>query len=295
MVTGASSGIGRACALTLDRHGFQVFAGVRKERDADALRDAASDRLIPLFIDVTDQTTIAHATAEVNDAVGSAGLSGLVNNAGIGVSGPVEYLPLDDLRYQFDVNVFGQIAVTEAFLPLLRSAHGRVVNIGSVGDRIAIPFGGALCASKSAFASLNDALRLELRPWGIHVCLIEPASISTPAADKMLGANEKTIQQLPSDGAERYAALCRTFIQRFVQREKNGSSPDVVAAVVLEALTAPKPKTRYPVGKDARLLTLLAWLMPDRWLDPLRLRLFGMPVRFGSLEPASVHQAKQSR
>jgi NAD(P)-dependent dehydrogenase (short-subunit alcohol dehydrogenase family) len=286
VITGASSGIGRACARMLDRHGFQVFAGVRKEQDAQSLAAEASERLTPLLIDVTDAASIAQAVARVQASVGAAGLAGLVNNAGIGVSGPIEYLPLDDLHMQFDVNVFGQIAVIQRFLPLLRQAGGRIVNIGSVGDRITIPFGGALCASKSALASLNDALRMELRPWGLHVCLIEPATIATPAADKVQAASEALIAQLPPEGAQRYAGIFRAFTRRVVEQEAHGSSPEVVAAQVLRALTAARPRTRYLVGKNSTLLSVLAWLMPERLLDQLRLRLFGLPTASGALDTA---------
>jgi len=286
LVTGASTGIGRACALMLDRYGFQVFAGVRKEQDAQSLAAEASPRLTPLMIDVTDASSVAQAAARVLASVGLGGLAGLVNNAGIGVSGPVEYLPLDDLHMQFDVNVFGQIAVTQRFLPLLRQARGRIVNIGSIGDRITMPFGGALCASKSALASLNHALRMELRPWGLHVCLVEPASIATAAADKVQAASESLIQHLPPEGAQRYAGMFRAFTRRVVERDTDGTSPDVVAAEVLRALTEARPKTRYLVGKNATLLSMLAWLMPEQLLDQLRLRLFGLPTAFGALDTA---------
>ncbi len=293
VITGASTGIGRACALMLDRHGFLVFAGVRKEQDAQSLAAEASARLTPLLIDVTDASSIAQAAARVQASVGSAGLAGLVNNAGIGVSGPVEYLPLEDLHMRFDVNVFGQIAVTQRFLPLLRQARGRIVNIGSVGDRITMPFGGALCASKSALAALNDALRMELRPWGLHVCLIEPASIATPAADKVRAASESLIQDLPREGAQRYAGMFRTFTRRVVERETHGSAPEVVAAEVLRALTTARPKTRYLAGKNATLLSVLAWLLPERLLDQLRLRIFGLPTAFDALNNSPARPAPQ--
>lgn len=209
---------------------------------------------------------------------------GLVNNAGVGVSGPLEYLPLDDLRREFDVNVIGQIAVTQSFLPLLRLGKGRIVNIGSVGGRITMPFGGALCASKSAFASLTDALRMELHPWGLHVCLIEPAGISTPAVDKLMTDNENFIEKLPQKGAQRYADFFRTFTVRAVARERKGSSPDVVATAVLKALTASKPKVRYPVGNDSEILIMLPKLITERLLDQFRFRLFGLPSKFGVLK-----------
>jgi len=276
LVTGASTGIGSACAIRLDRAGFRVFAGIRKEVDGQRLKALGSPRLAPVVIDVTSGTSIGRAFEVVRDKVGEAGLAGLVNNAGIGIASPVECLPLVDLRRMFEVNVFGQVAVTQAFLPLVRKAKGRIVNLGSVGDRLSIPFGGALCASKSAFAALSESLRLELAAWGIKVCLIEPASISTPAVDKLEEESRRAIEALPEEGARLYAARFREFLRRAVEREKRGSPPEVVAEVVLKALTARNPKTRYPVGADVgKLMTLARWV-PDPLLDRIRLRIFGL-------------------
>ena len=286
LITGASSGIGRACALRLDREGFRVYAGIRKPKDGETLRREAGPRLRPVMIDVTDAESIASATREVRGDLSAAGLDGLVNNAGFGDPGPIEHMPLQSLKRQFEVNVFGQIAVIQAFLPLIRQATGRIINIGSVGDRITIPFGGALCGSKSAFATLTEALRLELRPWGIYVCLIEPASISTPAVDKTASGGRKLLESLPGEGVRQYGQLLQTFLDRSMSRVKEGSPPDVVAATVLQALTASKPRTRYPTGKNARLLTAMARL-PDGILDRLRLHMFGLPSAFGAL--ASSH------
>src|SRR5215471_8175082 len=186
-ITGASSGIGHASAMLMAEKGFLVFAGVRKPEDAERVERQGRGRVFAIHIEVTDETSIRAAVEQVSGRVKGHGLDGLVNNAGIGIAGPIEYLPMDVLRHQFDVNVFGQVAVTQAFLPLIRQARGRIVNMGSVGAHIAMPFGGALCASKSAFRSLNDALRLELHPFGIFVSMIEPGAIRTPAVDKMLG------------------------------------------------------------------------------------------------------------
>ena len=283
VVTGASSGIGRACALALDNSGFLVFAGVRKAEDAVLLRQAGSPRLTPIILDVTDAASIVLAVTAVTELLGNDSLTGLVNNAGVGLFGPLEYLSLDDMRQQFEINVFGQMAVTQAFLPLLRLAQGRIINMGSVGGRFALPFGGPLCASKSAFASLTESLRLELSPWGIRVCLIEPASIATPAVDKIGLQSEAMLEHLPPQGREHYGALVRGFVKRAMRREQKGSPPEAVAKVVVDALTAKKPKARYAVGADARLiLTLTQWL-PVPMLDKVRLRLFGMPARFGAL------------
>jgi len=273
VITGTSSGIGRASAARLARAGFRVFAGIREEADAQSLR-AEDPAIVPITIDVTDPASIASAKHQLEGELD--GLDGLVNNAGIGLTAPMEHVPLDVLRQQFEVNVFGQIAVTQALLPLIRRSRGRIVNMGSVGSHIAIPFGGVLCGSKSALSAMNDALRLELRPFGIHVCLIEPGAINTPAVDKTLGDVERIVQALPPDGRDHYAAMLREFTRRAYERERAGSPPEVVARAVHHALTASKPNIRYPVGKDARVLVTMPRLLPDRWLDAIRLRLFGM-------------------
>ncbi len=282
VITGASTGIGRATALHLARRGWLVFAGVRKERDAESLRSESLPLLRPLTIDVTDGVSIERAAAEVRAVLDGRGLDGLVNNAGVGVAVPVEYVRLDVLRANFEVNVFGQIAVIQAFLPLVRAARGRVVNIGSVGDRLTIPFGGVLCGSKSAFASLSDALRLELHAFGIHVALVEPASIHTPAVEKTLGDMERTIAELPAEGATRYGVMLRAFAERAYQREKAGASPEAVARTVEHALMDARPRARYLAGKDSTLLAALARFMPTRLLDAVRLRIFGLPKVFGA-------------
>ena len=276
LITGSSTGIGFACAVLLDQRGFKVFAGVRNTADGERLRTKASPRLKPILLDVTQPDTIQKAFDLIKNEAGEDGLSGLINNAGIGIASPVEFFPMSDLRRLFDVNVFGQISVIQTFLPLLRQAKGRIINIGSIGDRITMPFGGALCASKSAFASITEAMRLELSNSGIKVCLIEPASISTPAIDKVKKGNEKRIEGLPKEGARLYASNFRSFTQRAIEREKNGSQPEVVADVVHQALTARQPKTRYLVGKDSNLLATLAKWMPDPVLDKIRLRIFGL-------------------
>lgn len=274
VITGASSGIGRASALRLAGAGFRVFAGVRKDADAQSLR-AEHAAIEPVTIDVCDGESIAAMKTRLEAAL--PGLDGLVNNAGVGLMVPLEYVALDELRRQFEVNVIGQIAVTQALLPLLRRAGGRIVNMGSVGGHIAMPFGGVLCGCKSALGAMNDALRLELRPFGIHVAIIEPGSINTPAVDKTLGDVEHAISALPPEGQRHYGGMLRSFHRRAYQRERDGSSPDVVAEAVHEALTARRPRSRYPVGKDARMLVTMPRLLPDRWLDQVRMRLFGIP------------------
>ncbi|MGE5276087.1 MAG: SDR family oxidoreductase [Acidobacteriota bacterium] len=280
-MTGASSGIGRATALHLVNNGFRVFAGVRKKKDAESLEAEGGAHLVPIELDVTSADSIAAAERRVRESVGR--LDGLVNNAGIGIAAPVEAVPMDALRRSFEVDVFGQIGVIQAFLPLIRRGRGRIVNMGSVGGHITMPFGGVLCGAKSAFGALSDALRLELHPFGIRVCLIEPGAISTPAVEKMFGDVEGAIASFPPEDARRYGPMYREFSRRSYELESNGSPPEVVARAVCHALTARRPRARYPVGKHARLLGTLGRVMPDRPLDSIRRRLFAMPKSFGAM------------
>lgn len=266
LVTGASTGIGRATALLLARQGFTVHAGVRKDADGEALGPAVR----PIRLDVTDAGQIADAAAGIGR------LDALVNNAGIGVTGPVEFVPLDVLRRQYEVNVFGQIAVTQAMLPLLRASRGRVVTVGSVGSWITLPFGGPLCSSKHAIRSLNDALRMELKPWGIEVVLIEPGSIHTDAVGKLEDEVEPRLASLGAEGRRLYGAAYRTMTTTGLRRERDGSSPEVVARAVLHALTSRHPHARYPVGKGSRVMSTLGRWLPQRTLDTLRLRALGL-------------------
>jgi NAD(P)-dependent dehydrogenase (short-subunit alcohol dehydrogenase family) len=266
LVTGASTGIGRATALMLAHEGFTVYAGVRKPSDGDAL--GAS--VIPIRLDVTDPGEIAQAAATIGQ------LDALVNNAGIGVTGPLEFVSLDTLRRQYEVNVFGQIAVTQAMLPKLRDSRGRVVTVGSVGSWITLPFGGPLCSSKHAIRSLNDALRMEVMPWGIRAVLVEPGSIHTSAVDKLEGEVEPRLQAIGDEGRRLYGTAYRTMVTSGLKEERSGSSPEVVARAVLHALTARKPRSRYPVGKKSRLMSTLGRVVPQYTLDRLRLRALGL-------------------
>jgi NAD(P)-dependent dehydrogenase (short-subunit alcohol dehydrogenase family) len=283
VVTGTSTGIGRATAMYLVRRGFRVFAGIRRREDGETLQKEGGANIVPIELDVTSADAIAAAAREVGAMLDGQGLDGLVNNAGIGISGPMEYVSMNDVRHHFDVDVFGPIAVTQAFLPQLRLAGGRVVNIGSVGGHIAIPFGGVLSACKSALGALSDAWRLELHPFGIHVVVVEPGAIYTPAVEKTLGDVEGVVRTLPPEGVARYERLLRSFNRVAYERERNGSPPEVVAEVVHRALVQRRPRIRYRVGKDARLLTMLARLLPDRALDLVRMRVFTLPAAFGVL------------
>jgi NAD(P)-dependent dehydrogenase (short-subunit alcohol dehydrogenase family) len=274
VITGASTGIGKACALQLDKLGFRVFACVRKQKDAEALQQQASAHMIQLYLDVTKPESISSAARVVSTGVGETGLAGLVNNAGIAVGGPLEFVPIDTLRQQFDINVAGQIAVTQAFLPLLRQGQGRIVNMGSVSGRVAMPLLGPYAASKFALGALNDALRLELHPWNIKVSLIEPGAIDTPIWDKSLSAAEQMAQYLPKAAYELYGKAMAATRQTMAAAADTAIPVEKVVEAVVHALTAKHPKTRYLVGRHAWLAVLAAKL-PDGLRDRVILRLRG--------------------
>ena len=283
VVTGASSGIGRACVARMMQSRWRVFATVRKPQDGDRLQSAFGADLTPAIMDVTDRSSVNAAAELVSSQLDRRGLDGMVNVAGVGRVRPVEYVTANDLQEIFDINVFGQIGVTQAFLPLLRKARGRIVNISSVGAHIAVPFGSLINASKSAFGTFSDTLRLELRPFGIRVCVVEPGAIKTPAVEKTLGNIEAVIANLPVAGAAQYGEMLRKFAGRAYTREMNGSSPDVVARAVHHALTARRPRIRYQVGKHANLLAALPRILPDGLLDALLLRIVGLPTKAGAI------------
>ena len=266
LVTGSSTGIGRATALRLDRAGFDVFAGVRKRGDAEALEEAGSERIEPVIIDVTDAGTIA-ATAERIEQVTGGRLAGLVNNAGAVVAGPIETLDLDRLRHQLEVNVTGQVAVTQAFIPQLRAAGGRIVLMASVGGRMSLPYLSAYHASKFALEAIGDALRMEMRPFGVEVSIIEPGAISTPFWGKGKDQVDDVLESMTPEQQELYRDAVRTATEAAQKAEKRGISPDRVAKSVEHALTASRPKTRYLVGIDARAQASLRKYLPDRMVD----------------------------
>lgn len=286
LITGASTGIGRATALHLDRLGWTVYAGVRKETDAESLRAASAGRLIPVRLDVTDAPSIAAAAETIGGGDGGAGLRGLVNNAGIAVAAPVEFLPLDQLRRQLEVNLVGQVAVTQAVLPLLRAGRGRVVNMSSIGGRLASPMMAPYNASKFALEALTDVLRLELRPWGIDVVAIEPGAIATPIWEKSVAAADHMLPSLPVAAQELYGPAIEAARRWAARQAAAGIPPEAVARAVARALTARRPRTRYAVGRDAQVGVLLARLLPDRLRDELILRLSRQPRRAPPLSAA---------
>ena len=277
VVTGASTGIGRAIALHLDSLGLRVFAGVRRHEDGEELRRDASSRLTPLTLDVTKVDDISRAVQIVGDAVRDSRLAGVVNNAGIAVSGPVEFVPIDSWRQQFEINLFGIVAVSQAFIPLLRESQGRLVSIGSLGGRLAQPMAAPYCASKHALEALSDALRIELRPWGIRVALIQPGAVKTPIWNKGLEAGNVMLRNAPAELGDLYGAAVQIVIRIALRENETGVEPIEVARAVEHALLSPRPRTRYPVGRQAKLLIPLTRFLPDKLKDELLLRVSGLP------------------
>jgi NAD(P)-dependent dehydrogenase (short-subunit alcohol dehydrogenase family) len=262
LVTGASKGIGRATALHLDLLGHTVLAAVRRQVDGDELLAASTGRVVPVLLDVTDADAIERA-AQAAAEVAPEGLAGLVNNAGLVIAGPLEFLPIDELRHQLEVNVIGQVAVTRAVLPLIRRAGGRVVNVGSIGGRVAAPFTGAYNASKFALRALTDSLRLELRPWDIEVVLVEPGAVATPIWSTAVAAGIQRRQRMGPELEALYGPALDALTARALARARTGQPPERVAEVIVTALTTVRPRPRYLVGWDARVAAVIERL-PDR-------------------------------
>jgi NAD(P)-dependent dehydrogenase (short-subunit alcohol dehydrogenase family) len=275
LVTGASTGIGRSTALHLDAAGWQVFAGVRKAEDADSLRSEASARLTVLMLHVTDAAQISAAAEEINEKVGSKGLDALINNAGIAVPGPLETLPIDDFRRQIEINLTGQLAVSQALLPAVRAARGRIVFTSSIGGRMAFPMFGAYHASKFGLEAIGDVFRQELRPWGIKVVIVEPGSIATPLWDRGDAEVDAVGERAGESHADLYGETIETYRHLARKTGARGIPPEKVAARIEHALTTRRPRTRYLVGADAKGQALTVRFIPDRVRDWVVARVAG--------------------
>ena len=257
LVTGTSTGIGRATALHLAERGFEVLAGVRRPEDAPP-------GLEPLVLDVTSERGVAAAAARVGGT-----LDALVNNAGIAVNGPIELVPVEEWRRQLEVNLIGQVAVTRALLPALLRARGRIVNISSISGRAAWPLIGPYTASKFALEAFSDTLRREVGPQGVRVVSVEPGGIRTPVWDKSRAAADRTVAAMPAGARGRYDGLIAGILRQGERLAREGLPPEAVASVIGTALTARRPGARYVVGREAQVQALLARLLPDRAFDAL--------------------------
>jgi NAD(P)-dependent dehydrogenase (short-subunit alcohol dehydrogenase family) len=282
LITGASTGIGRATALRLAASSWTVFAGVRDPAAGERLlAEALTGQVIPLTLDVTDAGQIEQARARVQEETarglgGSQGgrLDALVNNAGIGVGGPLELVSPEDLRMQFEVNVFGQVAVTRALLPALRAASGRIVLLSSIGGRVSVPYNGPYAASKHAIEALGDALRGELYSSNINVSLVEPGSVKTPVWAKARDTADGL--EIPPELQHEYGNVSAAFAKVLTDTERRGVSPEQVAATIERALTARRPRARYLVGRDARGMVLAHALLPTGAFDRVLRRVLGV-------------------
>ncbi len=279
LLTGASTGIGFATARYLAERGLRVFAGVRREQDAERLRAEGLAEIVPLRLDVTRADELEAARAQVERALaasGEAGLAGVVNNAGLAVPAVQEFIEVEEFRRQIEVNLIGVVAVNRAFLALVRKAGGRIVNVGSLGGYNAAPFLGPYAASKFALEGLSDALRRELRPWGLQVALVEPGSVATPIWEKSLAYGEELRKQLPDAAQPLYAPLLEKIEAYARGSARRGVAPERVARAIHHALTAPRPRTRYRVGLDAKLMRVLTRVLPDRAMDAIVSRVVGI-------------------
>jgi len=271
-ITGASTGIGLASATMLSQLGFRVLAGVLPHEDTTAL-SAINVTAFPL--DITKREMIYDVAEKLNHQLNDSGLYGLLNNAGIAVSGPLEFTPMEEIRRQMEVNLFGHIQTTQALLPLIRKAKGRIVNITSLLGRITSAFSGPYCMSKYAMEAFSDALRLELAPLGVHVSAIEPGSIKTPIWEKFKDQATELAEELPPEAQEIYGKKYQESIEVGMKWASEGISPENVAKKVVQAFTAKKPKTAYMVGLDAHQATLAKRLLPRSWFDTI------IKIRFG--------------
>jgi NAD(P)-dependent dehydrogenase (short-subunit alcohol dehydrogenase family) len=284
LITGAATGIGAQTALHLDKVGFRVFAGVffdeYEQKGGEDLKEKSSGRLTTVPIDVTDADSIAAAAKTVTNAVGEAGLVGLVNVHGIDIPGPLEFYPVKLLQKHFEVNVIGTMALTQAFLPLLRKGKGRVINFGSMNGKMIFPLEGPYCASKAALEAMTDALRIELRPSGIPVSIIEPGFIGTKMLDKSLDAWHKLQRTLPEEAHKRYGPSIDSALKRIDKVKDMGSPPQSVANLIAKALTTKTPKRRYRIGRGARTMILAAKYVPEPILDRAIMKGLCLPNRY---------------
>lgn len=277
VVTGTSTGIGAATVTRLATCGVQVFAGVRREEDARPARSTANANVTPLVMDITDAGAIAAAVKTVEEVVAQRGLAGLVNNAGIVKAGPLELQPLDDFRRQLEVNLIGQLAVIQAFLPLIRRGRGRIVNVGSIGGLFALPIQGAYSASKFGLEALSDALRVELREWRIPVSHVDPGVTNTAIFGKTMLELDEALHDLHERGHHEYDAQFAA-IRKLVEKSPDRAAPaDDLAEAIAHALTASRPKTRYHAGRGSKAAFVASRALTDHAKDKAVARALGLP------------------
>lgn len=281
VVTGASTGMGAATARELARNGFHVLAGVRRDADADALR---AERIEPHILDITVESDVAAIADRVANDPLHRPLRALINNAGIAVNAPVETLPLTEWRRQFEVNLFGHVAMTHALLPALLASKGTVVNISSIGGKVVLPTYGAYAGSKFALEAVSDALRREVSDFGIQVVVVEPGAVKTEMAERGIATAEGLMANVTADQLARYDALAAAVTAQARSFGEDGVSAEHAAKVIVKAATASHPRTRYTIGRDAAILARISRVVSDRALDRivrLNLRRFATKPQSG--------------
>jgi len=272
-ITGASTGMGEYCAVELAKRGYRVFAGVRKPADGEALKKQAA-AIEPVVVDVVNEAQVKDAARTIEQALAGTPLLALWNNAGISVNGPIEFVALSDLRRQIDVNIIGQVAVTQAFLPMLRKSKGRILITGSIGGFFTTPMLTPYCITKYAMEAFADGLRRELRPLGVQVILLEPGGIKSKIWEKGIGESEVFIKNAPPEMMEVYGWLMNSVRKVVPKMERDSKSPEEVLRCVVHALESPKPKTRYRMGANAHAQWVISKL-PDRVQDKLVGKMLG--------------------
>jgi NAD(P)-dependent dehydrogenase (short-subunit alcohol dehydrogenase family) len=273
VVTGASSGIGQATASALAARGFHVLAGVRRQVDADQL---AGERVEPVILDITGSSDVAAVAERVEREAEVRPLGVLVNNAGIAVNAPVETLPMQEWHRQLEVNFFGHVAITQALLPALLAGRGRIVNVSSIGGRVAGPTFGAYAASKFALEAVSDVLRREVGRLGVHVIVIEPGTVRTRIWGKGIATAQDLVGGMSAPQRSRYGDLLAAVLKQAQSMQQGGIDPGDAARVIADAVDARKPRTRYLVGRDARIMARVAAVLPDRVVDRLIARNLGL-------------------
>jgi NAD(P)-dependent dehydrogenase (short-subunit alcohol dehydrogenase family) len=272
VITGASTGMGAATARELARRGFHVLAGVRRDQDADAIRGPGIE---PVIIDITNPDHIRALATRVHEDPQGRAVRALVNNAAVPVNAPVEAFAIDEWRRLFEVNLFGHIAVTQALLPALIRSKGRVVNISSVGGKIAMATYGPYAGTKFALEAVSDSLRREIAPFGVQVVVVEPGAVRTEMAGRAIADAHELASTMTPEHSQRYGGLVHAITAQSASHTNSGLPVDAAAKVIAKAVTARKPRTRYTIGRDAALLTRLARILSDRTLD----RVFAAALR----------------
>lgn len=266
VVTGASSGIGRAVSIELFRRGFHVLAGVRREQDADGVRALGIEAVL---LDITKPNDIQALAARVHGDPQGRPLRALVNNAGVGLNAPFEVFPLEEWRQLYEVNFFGHVAMTQTFLPALLANKGCVVNVSSVGGKIAMATYGPYASTKFALEAVSDSLRREVGPLGVKVIVVEPSAVKTEIFGVVAKTAQRVLDGMTKEQRDRYAALLRGVVSQAQAAEVKGVPPDVAGRIIADAISSKRPRSRYTVGREAAIITRMIRFLPDRLLDSM--------------------------